>query len=469
MKSKIVTEILLLLIVVVFWGCKKQTSDNNNDNENWSNSEVMVTTYDPQNVTETTVVCGGDVIVLQQGLSLSQLGVCWSANENPTIDDCHLFTWNWNEPFVCTLQGLQANTTYHVRAYALRGLIVYYGEDKMFTTLASPVVNTIEVNAITQTSAVGIGDVISEGTTNVTERGFCWNTHGCPTVNDDHINSGSGVGRFSVEITGLVLGTTYYVRAYAINEVGISYGSEIKFTTISDTPSIIAIEEDGYIRDGDTIELGREYRFGFTLASNVVTQEGLASMSVWIDETSWDDVNLSGVMSYRYTNQIVFLNNYGEVARECIIKAVVSDITGKTSTCCMRFVVVDPTDYLVKSDFEWVKTGDSPAIGLEEFGLQWNNNNGCFAKIEPQDGVLLFSFTPEYWDIVITVFGKNVLFSEAIENGIPLSTFDDIHVDSSWCYDYVLGTVTIDGNYHLIHITLSITSNTTVRVTGETK
>ena len=44
--------------------------------------------------------------------------------------------------------------------------------------------------------------------------------------------SGSGTGSFTTNITGLITGTTYYMRAYATNSVGTTYGNELNFTTI---------------------------------------------------------------------------------------------------------------------------------------------------------------------------------------------------------------------------------------------
>ena len=125
MKTVMKATATLMLTAVVFLaaGCNKENND----------SDVRVTTYTPQDVTQTSAVCGGDVIVTQ-GLSLSELGVCWSTNRNPTAEDAHLSTTNWNEPYVCTITGLERDTKYHVRAYALRGLEYYYGDDKSFTT-----------------------------------------------------------------------------------------------------------------------------------------------------------------------------------------------------------------------------------------------------------------------------------------------------------------------------------------------
>jgi hypothetical protein len=98
-----------------------------------NDSDVKVTTHTPQYITSTTAVCGGAVIV-SQGLSLTELGVCWGTDSEPTVEDSHLSISNWSESYVCVITGLAPATTYHVRAYALCGSEYYYGEDKSFTT-----------------------------------------------------------------------------------------------------------------------------------------------------------------------------------------------------------------------------------------------------------------------------------------------------------------------------------------------
>lgn len=119
------TAFMMLMIALLFFtGCKS---------EDPIDIDVRVTTYAPQDVTQHSAVCGGDVIVTQ-GLSLTELGVCWSTEQNPTVQDAHLSTANWSEPYVCTILGLEPDTRYHVRAYALRGLEYYYGDDKSFVT-----------------------------------------------------------------------------------------------------------------------------------------------------------------------------------------------------------------------------------------------------------------------------------------------------------------------------------------------
>ena len=90
---------------------------------------------------------------------------------------------------------------------------------------------TGDVTDITQTTAVCGGEVKSENGWAVTERGVCWSTSQNPTVSDSHTTDGSGTGSFTSSITGLTVNTTYYVRAYATNSAGTSYGEQRTFTT----------------------------------------------------------------------------------------------------------------------------------------------------------------------------------------------------------------------------------------------
>jgi uncharacterized repeat protein (TIGR02543 family) len=97
--------------------------------------------------------------------------------------------------------------------------------------ITEPMVTTGEVTDITQTSAKGNGEVANDGGAAVTERGLCWITSHNPTVIGNHATSGTGIGTFSVDMSGLTANTKYYVRAYATNSEGTAYGDEVEFTT----------------------------------------------------------------------------------------------------------------------------------------------------------------------------------------------------------------------------------------------
>ena len=110
------------------------------------------------------------------------------------------------------------------------------------TGIDLPTVTTSNATNITTSSATCGGTVTDNGGSFVTERGLCWGTTHAPTIeNNDKMNLGSGNGPFSGIISGLTLSTTYYVRAYAINNRGESYGDEIAFQTDNGTPTVTTI------------------------------------------------------------------------------------------------------------------------------------------------------------------------------------------------------------------------------------
>ena len=74
----------------------------------------------------------------------------------------------------------------------------------------------------------------SDGGTEVTVRGVCWSTTPNPTIANNHTIDGDGEGEFTSNITGLTPGTTYYIKAYATNDVGTNYGSQKIFQTPED-------------------------------------------------------------------------------------------------------------------------------------------------------------------------------------------------------------------------------------------
>jgi len=105
----------------------------------------------------------------------------------------------------------------------------------------SPIVKTSFVTNITQTTATGGGNVTSEGGTVVTAKGVCWSASSNPTTDDNKTLDGGGIGEFVSFLTGLTANTTYFVRAYATNSTGTSYGLQKAFTTLTEVtiPSVI--------------------------------------------------------------------------------------------------------------------------------------------------------------------------------------------------------------------------------------
>ena len=137
------------------------------------------------------------------------------------------------------LVGLRENTTYNYYYEFHNGFNSMRTALKSFKTEASPsgvtlpTVITAAVIEITTNSAKGGGEVTNDGGAEVTERGICWCNSANPTISNSHIAAGTGIGEFAALMDGLDAGTTYHVRAYAINEAGTTYGLDKEFTTLN--------------------------------------------------------------------------------------------------------------------------------------------------------------------------------------------------------------------------------------------
>ncbi len=199
-----------------------------------------VTTTTASGITDSSVTTGGNV-TSDGGSAVTARGVCWSTSHNPTLSNSHTTNGSGTGSFTSSLTGLTAGTTYYVRAYAINSVDTAYGNQITFTTTAvAPTVTTTSASSITSTTATTGGNVTSDGGDSVTARGVCWSTSQNPTLSNSHTSNGSGTGSFTSSLTGLTAGTTYYVRAYAINSVDTAYGNQIMFTTTAYTFSVSA-------------------------------------------------------------------------------------------------------------------------------------------------------------------------------------------------------------------------------------
>jgi hypothetical protein len=141
-----------------------------------------------------------------------------------------------------TLTGLTPNTTYHFRVKGVNTGGTTNGLDQSFsTTAASATVTTQAVSSITSVTAIGNGNITSLGVPNPTSYGVCWNTTAIPTIDNSKVDKGaaSATGAFTASMTSLTANTTYFVRAFATNSAGTSYGMEVQFTTVKGDPPIV--------------------------------------------------------------------------------------------------------------------------------------------------------------------------------------------------------------------------------------
>ena len=187
-------------------------------------------------ITENSAISGGNITDDGDNPLISR-GICWSTYPAPTIYHNRTTEGTNTEEFTSNITGLQDNTVYYVRAYAINVNGTAYGNELSFKTTkkpdnsTTPSITTGDVTNITTTTASCSGNVTSDGGSSVTARGVCWSTSQNPTTSNSKTTNGTGLGTFTSNISGLSPNTTYYVRAYATNANGTAYGEQRTFKT----------------------------------------------------------------------------------------------------------------------------------------------------------------------------------------------------------------------------------------------
>jgi hypothetical protein len=92
--------------------------------------------------------------------------------------------------------------------------------------------STALLSGISTVAAVTGGFISSDGGSAVSARGVCWATTPNPTILNSKTIDGIGTGLFTSNITGLITKTVYYIRSYATNSTGTSYGNQLVFMTL---------------------------------------------------------------------------------------------------------------------------------------------------------------------------------------------------------------------------------------------
>lgn len=222
----------------------------------------LLTTASVDSISLVSAVSGGNIST-DGGASVTDRGVVWSTSANPTIAlATKTSNGNGTGVFKSNLSGLAAGTTYFLRAYATNSSGTAYGNELSFRTGgALPILTTSNISSISGFGANAGGNVTNDGGSAVTERGVVWSTVANPTVMlSTKLSNGSGVGSFSVRISNLKPNTLYYVRAYAINSFGTSYGNEISFRTakipVLTTSPITSITSTGATGGGNITDSG---------------------------------------------------------------------------------------------------------------------------------------------------------------------------------------------------------------------
>jgi hypothetical protein len=238
------------------------------------------------------------------GATISQKGIVWSTNSNPTIALTTKSISNASgNSFNTPITGLSPETTYFARAFATNSQGTTYSLETSFTTLAytAPSISNVSTGSISQTSASASSSIYNDGGSAISQKGFVWSTSPNPTValTTKSISTASG-NSINASITGLLPDTIYYLRAFATNTTGTGYSEETTFTTLA-----LAVPTISYLYTNNISQTSVQNAYSDidTDGGSTITQKGfvwstspnptIALTTKTIDPNSGNSINLT--------------------------------------------------------------------------------------------------------------------------------------------------------------------------------
>ncbi len=193
------------------------------------------------------------------GMPATRWGFVWSTDKEPDYykhphteivrgGSDPVFTGDFNGG----LSGLLPNTQYYVRAYAINLAGVGYGVPVAFLTADYPTLTAASVDQLGTTVTSISGSITHNGRLPILKRGIVWGRYDNPEVNplgrvEEDVApgpvQGHGEGEFILKMTGLLPETSYFAKAYGVNQVGTTYSAYVKVRTKPITePSVQTVE-----------------------------------------------------------------------------------------------------------------------------------------------------------------------------------------------------------------------------------
>jgi uncharacterized protein (TIGR02145 family) len=205
-----------------------------------------------------------------------------------------------------------------------------------------PEVTTNEVLFVRRTYVGLDGAVRLTVSDSIIAYGFCWNTKGLPTLNDNITERSFGLPQhFQAYPEGLRPNTTYYVRAYATNLNGTNFGLEKTFTTMAASATIVFNPNLTYHSVSDvegnvykTIEIGTQTWMAENLKATRYNDN--TEIPYITDNNEWEHLKTPGYCWYE-NNEEIYKNIYGAYYNAYAVN------TGKLC----------PTGWHVPSNSEW--------------------------------------------------------------------------------------------------------------------
>ncbi len=307
------------------------------DGSTWdvsSNLLPQIKTLEVNSISSNSVSTVGEIISSGK-TSIYSRGVCFSTSPLPNINNSIVYNNSNSLTFISNLTNLSGNTKYFVRTFAINSYGISYGNQITFTTglIVLPSLTTVAITDHTPNSLSSGGNVLSDGAGSITAKGLVWNITQNPTVTlSTKTNEGIGSDNFISNISNLIPNTTYYIRAYATNSAGTSYGNQILFTTDQCNMGSTITDIDG--NTYNTVVIGNQTwmkeNLRTTKYNNGEVIPNLSNRSQWTSATT-------GAWAY-YGNNFNYNNDYGKLYNDYILDPIKN---------------VCPCGWHIPSDVEW--------------------------------------------------------------------------------------------------------------------
>ncbi len=333
-------------------------------------------------ITSSTATIGG-TITADGGATVTSRGVVFGTSAGSATYSVTSGTGTGT--YTIGLTGLTTATTYFIRSFATNSVGTVYGTETSFSTLAiAPTLTTSAVSGITKYAASAGGTITSNGGSVITASGICWSTTATPTTLNSKTTDGTTSGTFTSSITGLTAGTTYFVRAYATNAIGTSYGAAQSFTTLSTPP---------------------------------------AQTTVLIGTQTWTDKNLN-VANYRNGDPITYAANAAQWAA--------ANAAGEGAYTYLKFASGDGGATYGKL-YNWYAVNDARGLAPTGYHIPTKDEWLTLRNTQPLNGTTLKSNTSD-WSGTFSNINNNITVAShpnySLYNGTNTSGFNGLPAGS---------------------------------------
>lgn len=194
----------------------------------------------------------------------SKRGFVYGTAHNPMLEDAIIKEVRGDGigTYVANLTDLEIGKIYYVRAYVENAAGVFYGSEvELDFNAVAPQIETRAVTGLNRSNGTATmnASIVEYGDPKYKKKGFVYGLWHNPMIEDEGVDikvvAGRETGIYLSNLSDLEMGKVYYIRAYAENEAGVVYGSEVELDFRPVSPQIETRAVTGINRSNGTATL----------------------------------------------------------------------------------------------------------------------------------------------------------------------------------------------------------------------